>query len=130
MWIMRQLLLIATGGALGAMTRFLALSSVTALFGNAFPYGTLVVNVVGSFFAGIVSMLILDKGVFFSAHTQSLILVGFLGAFTTFSTFSMETLLLMQEAQWLKAVLNITLNLTLCLLASFLGIYLVRELSV
>lgn len=123
--LIKQLLLIATGGALGAMTRFLALSSTTALLGNLFPYGTLIVNVTGSFFAGIMSMLILEKGGF-SVHAQSLLIVGFLGAFTTFSTFSVDTLALMQDAQWLKAIANITLNLSLCLLATFLGIYLVR----
>ena len=120
-----QLFFIATGGALGAMTRFLALSSTTALLGNDFPYGTLIVNVMGSFFAGILSMLILDKSGF-SMQIQSLLIIGFLGAFTTFSTFSVDTITLIQNAEWLKVMMNIFLNLSLCLLATFLGIYLVR----
>ena len=120
-----QLFFIATGGALGAMTRFLALSSTTALLGNDFPYGTLIVNVTGSFFAGILSMLILDKSGF-TMQIQSLLIIGFLGAFTTFSTFSVDTITLIQNAEWLKVMMNIFLNLSLCLLATFLGIYLVR----
>jgi CrcB protein len=122
---MTQLILIAAGGALGAIARFLTISIATTLLGNNFPYGTLIANVIGSFAVGILSMLLLDKSGF-SVQTQSFLIIGFLGAFTTFSTFSIETLTLIQNAEWLKATGNILLNLTLCLLATFSGIYLVR----
>jgi CrcB protein len=122
---MNQLLLIATGGALGALARFFTISIASTLLGNNFPYGTLIANVLGSFAVGAISIFLLDKGGF-SVQTQSFLIIGFLGAFTTFSTFSVETITLMQNAEWLKATGNILLNLTLCLLATFSGIYLVR----
>ena len=107
------------------MTRFLAISSSTALLGHDFPHGTLIVNVIGSFIAGILIVLISDRD-FFSAHVQSLLFIGFAGALTTFSTFSVDTITLIQQSEWIKAVINIFLNISLCLIATLLGIFLAR----
>ena len=120
-----QLFLIGFGGACGAMVRFLAVSSTTALWGSGFPYGTLLVNTVGSFLAGIAFVLVLERGSF-NAHHQALIIVGFFGAFTTFSTFSLETLTLLSDGALLQAIYNILANVSLSILAAYVGMFLAR----
>ena len=92
---MAQLLAIALGGSLGAVTRFLAANSVSGWLGREFPHGTLFVNVFGSFLMGLLSELLLLRFAV-AAEYQAAVLVGFLGAFTTFSTFALETLRLYQ----------------------------------
>ncbi|GIU34852.1 putative fluoride ion transporter CrcB [Shewanella hafniensis] len=89
------------------------------VFGSSFPFGTLLVNVIGSFFMGVIYAL--GQMSHISPELKALIAVGLLGALTTFSTFSNETLLLMQEGDWLKAILNVVLNLSLCLFMVYLG---------
>ena len=123
---MSQWFLIAFGGALGAMARFLALSSAVVFWGRDFPYGTLLVNGIGCFFAGLVLVIIQEKSIL-SPHYQSLIIVGFLGAFTTFSTFSVEVLELMQMGEWFKALLNVLLNVFVAILAAYMGMWLARS---
>lgn len=116
---MNNLLWVALGGATGAVLRNLISLFMIQLFGSAFPFGTLAVNVLGSFLMGVVFAL--GQLSHISPEIKALIGVGFLGALTTFSTFSNETLLLIQGGEWLKAFLNVVLNLGICLLMVFLG---------
>lgn len=124
---MLQLLTIAGGGALGAVLRFGMSSYVYRLLGRDFPYGTLAVNVVGSLFMGILFILFVERGLV-SAEWRSAIIIGFLGAFTTFSTFSIETLMLVESGELSRAALNVVLSVTLCLLATWLGLVMGRQI--
>ncbi len=107
--------------------RYLASTGVYALLGRGFPYGTLVVNVVGSLLIGILTILMLER-LSVGPEWRAGILIGVLGAFTTFSTFSMETLILIEQGDWFKALLNVFLSVAFCLLAAWLGILLGRSL--
>ncbi len=118
-------LLIALGGAAGACLRFFLSQLMLQWFGKGFPFGTLLVNVVGSFFLGFLYAL-LEQGQVEAALWRTTIGIGFLGALTTFSTFSVDTLMLFQQGLWLKAALNVTLNIVCCLFAAYLGTQIVK----
>ena len=124
---MNNLLAIAIGGALGAVMRYLASTGVYRLLGTDFPYGTLMVNVVGSFIMGFVSILLLER-LMISEYWRPIIIIGFLGAFTTFSTFSMETFNLVEAGEITKAFMNILLSVALCLGATWIGVIVGRQL--
>ncbi len=124
---MQQLLAIAGGGALGAVLRFGMSNSVYRLFGRDFPYGTMAVNILGSLLMGLLFVLLVERMVV-SAEWRSGLLVGLLGAFTTFSTFSFETLALFDAGAPLKALLNIIASIVLCLAATWLGMVLGRQI--
>ena len=114
-------LLFALGGSLGAMGRY---ALALWLGGNptgAFPVATFTANVVGSFLMGVAFILIVERGLL-PAEWRYFFMVGMLGAFTTFSTFSMDTVLLLQQGAWLKAGANVVLNLVLCLTLAWLGL--------
>jgi CrcB protein len=116
-----QTLAIAGGGAVGALLRFWMSTGVYNVFGRAFPYGTLAVNVLGSLIMGFLYVLLIDKLPLGPAWRAAL-LVGLLGAFTTFSTFSLETLNLIEEGELIKAMLNVALSVVLCLFAAWIGV--------
>ena len=116
---------IALGGAAGACLRFFLSQLMFQWFGKGFPFGTLLVNVIGSFCLGLVYALI-EQGQIEIVLWRTTIGIGFLGALTTFSTFSVDTLLLLQQGLWVRGVLNIVLNLTCCLFAAWLGTQLVK----
>ena len=124
---MLQLFAIAVGGAVGAILRFAMSNGVYKLFGRDFPYGTLAVNVLGSLLIGVLFILLIEK-LAVAAEWRAGLLVGLLGAFTTFSTFSLETFTLMENGAFLKAGLNVFLSVVLCLAATWLGISLGRQL--
>jgi CrcB protein len=124
---MQQLLAIAGGGAIGAIFRYGMSNGVYRLLGRDFPYGTLVVNVLGSLLMGLFFVILVER-MAVSAEWRLAILVGLLGSFTTFSTFSIETLTLFDAGLPLKAVLNIVLSVVLCLTATWLGITIGRQL--
>ena len=124
---MQQLLAIAGGGAVGAIFRYGMSNGVYRLLGRDFPYGTLVVNVLGSLLMGLFFVILVER-MAVSAEWRLAILVGLLGSFTTFSTFSIETLTLFDAGLPLKAVLNIVLSVVLCLTATWLGITIGRQL--
>jgi len=123
----QQLLAIAGGGALGAVMRFGVSSGVYRVLGKDFPYGTLTVNVLGSLFMGLCFILMVERNVL-SMEWRSIIMIGFLGAFTTFSTFSMETLSLLESGELTRALLNILLSVTLCLAATWIGLTIGRQI--
>jgi CrcB protein len=120
-----QYLAIALGGALGALLRFLSSTGVHRLMGQSFPYGTLFVNVVGSLFMGFLYMLLTSR-MELPVVWRAFFLVGLLGAFTTFSTFSMDTLQLLEKGDLLKAVLNVTGNVVICVSATWAGVMIGR----
>lgn len=125
--MLKTLAFIAAGGALGAMMRFLSQATVYELVGKTFPYGTLFVNVTGSFLMGLLSIFLVEK-FNLGAEWHLAILVGVLGSFTTFSTFSIETLVLFEQGDMLKAMTNILLSVVLCVAAVWLGAFFAKQL--
>ena len=120
-----QWLAVAFGGALGAMGRFAVNSALMPIFGARFPLGTLIVNVAGSILVGFFYVLIIERGVL-PAEWRNFVIVGFLGAFTTFSAFSLDTLTLWQNGQFILAVAYVALNIVLCLAGTLGAIILTR----
>lgn len=92
-----------------------------------FPYGTLTVNVIGSFLMGLTYVMLIER-LNLSPEWRAFIIVGLLGAFTTFSTFSIETLLLIESSELSKALTNVILSVVLCIMGSWIGIILGRQL--
>jgi CrcB protein len=119
------LLAIAGGGALGALARYGTVLLMAAWLGINFPYGTLAVNVIGSFIIGLLYVMFSEHG-WLSLPMRALLQIGFLGAYTTFSSFSLETLVLLERGAMGGALLNILANLLLCLLATGLGMLVAR----
>lgn len=118
---------IALGGAIGACGRFFISQLAIQWFGKGFPFGTLIVNLVGSCLLGMIYSVI-EQGVVAIHPWRSFLMVGFVGALTTFSTFSLDTLLLIQQGEWLKGILNTVLNVIGCLFAAWIGIQLIKGL--
>ncbi|STX28064.1 camphor resistance [Legionella beliardensis] len=125
---MFSILSVAVGGALGAMARFGTVTLVQELFGLRFPFGTLVVNTIGSFLAGFIMIILLERFAVGDAWRLFLV-VGFLGAYTTFSSFAWETWALIESGKVLFFWLNILLNNVFSLSFAFLGIHLARWLG-
>ena len=124
---MNQLLAIAGGGALGALLRYWISNATYAFTGSAFPYGTLLVNVAGSLVMGFLYIWLLERMPAGGA-LRAFLLIGLLGAFTTFSTFSIETLNLMESGQLVRAASNVLLSVVLCIGAAALGVAIARQL--
>jgi CrcB protein len=122
-----QIFAIMIGGALGAAMRYLISNGFYSLLGRDFPYGTLAVNVIGSFLMGVLTVLLIDRGDI-DPLIKLAILVGFLGSFTTFSTFSMDTLVLINEGALSRAFLNMMLNVVVCVSAVWLGMVITKQL--
>jgi len=122
---MRQIIFLAVAGALGALSRYALGGLVQRMTGVIFPYGTLVINVLGCLVIGYIMQLALTTDVI-SPNLRLIVTIGFLGAFTTFSTFSYETMKLMEDGAFVSAIINIASNVGLGLLATFLGLWLGR----
>jgi len=117
---MLNLLAIGAGGAAGALLRYGASNLVHSWTGRGYPWGTLAVNGLGSLLMGFLFVLLIQRGSAPDA-VRGLLLVGLLGSFTTFSTFSMETLNLLIGGRWVSAMVNVLASVVLCLLAAALG---------
>lgn len=124
---MRQVLAIAAGGAVGSLLRFWMSNWVHSFADRSFPYGTLAVNVLGCLIMGFLFVLFIDR---LSDNTvlRAGILIGVLGGFTTFSSFSIETFNLIEQGAWVKALANMSGSLVLCISATWIGVILGRQL--
>ena len=118
---------VALGGAMGAMLRYGLSGWLHTLTGAVFPVGTLAVNIIGSAVIGLVLQLSTERFLM-PAELRLLLTTGLCGGLTTFSTFSYETLALLQAQQWLAAAGNVALNVVLCGLAVYLGMVVARAI--
>ncbi|ART80695.1 fluoride efflux transporter CrcB [Oceanisphaera avium] len=124
---MHNLLMIAVGGALGALLRFGITEFMARTVGRSFPYGTLTVNLLGSLLMGCIFVLV-QQQVLSHHGWRPFIMVGLLGALTTFSSFSLDSLLLLEQGAWLKAMLNVSLNVVCCIMLTYIGMQLTTSL--
>ncbi|MBY0509062.1 MAG: fluoride efflux transporter CrcB [Rhodospirillaceae bacterium] len=119
---MQAYLWIGLGGALGSMARHWSNGIVAVLAGVGFPWGTLVINVLGSFIIGVAATTMNVDGRFAAGTSaQQFVMVGLCGGYTTFSAFSLQTLALLRGEQWLHAAGNVVLSVTLCMIAVWAG---------
>ena len=113
---------VAIGGGFGAAARFLVSGLVARLIGETFPWGTLVINVTGSFVIGFFATLTGPNGRFYvGSSARQFVMTGICGGYTTFSSFSLQTLNLATDGEWLRAGANAALSVTLCLIAVWAG---------
>ena len=124
---MVKILAVAIGGGIGATTRYLVSNWAAGRFGADFPYGTLIVNVAGCFMIGLFMTLTTER-LIVSPYWRLIFAVGFLGGLTTFSSYSYETLRLIEDSDLLPAFYNIVLNLILGFAATWAGIVVARLL--
>ncbi len=123
--MIRQLAAVAIGGAAGAVMRWLVASGVQRMAGSAFPWGTFAVNALGSFLLGFLFVWLIERSTA-SELIRLALTVGFMGAFTTFSTYSLESVRLLQEGAFSLAFGNIAGQIIVCLLLTWLGVQLAR----
>ncbi len=116
-----EFLIVAVGGALGALSRYFAVTTIAKTFGADFPYGTLFVNTLGSFILVFFVILTIEK-LSIDPMWRLLFAVGFLGSFTTFSSFSYETIALFQDGEYFKGIVNVLLNNVFSLSAGIIGL--------
>ncbi len=113
---------VTLGSALGGLARYAMSGAVASAFGETFPWGTLMVNILGSFIIGFFATLTATDGrLFVSGTTRQFVMAGLCGGFTTFSSFSLQTLNLMRDDEWLAAGGNIVGSVALCLIAVWIG---------
>lgn len=133
MQLLTQYLVIGLGGALGSMLRFGLggwIDSGAQKSGAIFPWGTIIVNITGCFIIGFIAAISAGEGrLMLSSLTRQFILIGILGGYTTFSSFSLQTLLLAQDGQWGSAAANVVLSVVLCLVGVWLGAALAGTLN-
>lgn len=122
---MNSVIAVAVGGALGAVSRYSLGLAVVSIMGSRLPWATLGVNLLGSFLIGVVVVAIGDRAVV-SELWRPLLVVGFLGAFTTFSSFSLDTLLLLQQGHYNSAFGYIAVSVGACLAATLAGMQLAK----
>jgi fluoride exporter len=120
-------LLVAVGGAFGSVARYWVAGVAPRLWGEAFPYGTLVVNVLGSFLISLVMGVALSTTLI-PVNLRVFLTTGIIGGFTTYSTFNYETLALLQERLWWTGSLNVAITLLGCVIAGMLGLLVARLL--
>ncbi len=125
---MNAILLVASGGAIGSVLRYLTGLAMTRLFGIAFPYGTLVVNVVGGLIMGLFIEL-LTRRFEGSEELRLFVAVGILGGFTTFSSFSLDVVMLWQRGETASAAFYVLISVVLSICAVFLGLWLARTVA-
>ena len=119
---MASYLWIAIGSALGGVARYWFSGVVARLIGETFPWGTLFINIIGSFIIGFFATLTGPDGrILVPSVARQFVMIGLCGGFTTFSSFSLQTLTLAQDGEWLWAGANVVFSVVLCLLAVWLG---------
>lgn len=123
---MTKLLVVALGGAVGAMPRYWLGGMISSKLSSEFPLGTFVINVTGSFIIGFFLTLVSER-ITINPNWRLLVAVGFVGAYTTFSTFEYETLKLVESGSIVRALLNVALSLALGFLAVWLGVVAARR---
>lgn len=122
---MRQLLAVAAGGAIGASLRWLLAGAIQRASGSAFPWGTFAVNAIGSFALGFLFVYLIERSTY-GEIMRLLLTVGLLGAFTTFSTYSLESIRLLEQGALGLAAANVLGQVVLCLLLTWVGIQAAR----
>jgi len=122
---MNMILLVAIGGAVGSVARYLMASSIQTSTGWDFPLGTVLVNILGCFLIGILYVLLVARPD--PRHDlRALLMVGVMGGFTTFSSFSLETVTMAMNGNYTGATLNVVLSVAACLIGTILGVTLAR----
>lgn len=119
--MIKEVLGIAAGGAVGSVSRFYVANGLYNWLGKDFPYGTLAVNVIGSFLMGFFAIILLDRMATYNAALAGFLLVGLFGGFTTFSTFSMDTVRLLFDGHYTLAAMNMLLSILSCVFVCMLG---------
>ena len=122
-----QIITVALGGAMGAVSRFLVGNIVGKALGSAWPYGTFIINIVGCFCMGVLMTVIVERQLL-PAAWRFFLCVGFLGGFTTFSSFGYETISLINNGKLLEAIAYVSGSVLLGLLAAAIGVYLGRAI--
>src|SRR5574337_1064846 len=125
---MKQLLLIGLGSGIGGVFRYSLSTFIHKFVGRSFPLGTLAVNTLGCFLMGLLFIVILERFTNYSESLRAFLLLGFLGGFTTFSSFPIETFNMVEYGEFFYALLNMLFSLFLCLFLTWLGILIGREL--
>ena len=121
---------VAVGGAIGTLGRYWLTGVVSRLIGETFPWGTFVINVTGSFIIGFFATLTGPDGrIFAPTDVRQFVMIGICGGYTTFSSFSLQTLNLMNDGEWLYAGANIVLSVVACLIAVWVGHVLALSLN-
>jgi fluoride exporter len=127
---MLSYLWVALGGALGTTARYWLSGVVARSVGETFPWGTLVINVTGSFVIGFFGALTGPDGrVFVGSTARQFVMIGVCGGYTTFSSFSLQTLNLMNDGEWLQAGANVVLSVLLCMIAVWAGVVLAGSIN-
>jgi len=121
-------LAVAISGGLGALLRFLVSRGIGSAAAQTFPYSTLFVNVLGSFLVGFLTWILLYK-LQVNEVLRNAVLIGFLGGFTTFSSFSIEVVTMLEQQHWAKALAYLVSSVLCCVVMCFVGIALAKQLS-
>ena len=123
------LIWIALGGGLGSVLRYLMVTRVDQWYAGGFPVGVLSVNAVGSFLIGLIAIHLTNQS-YLQPELRTGLVVGLLGGFTTFSTFSYNSLQLALEGEYVSAALNVVLSVVVCIMAAGAGLMLAKSLSI
>lgn len=127
-WRLNNTILIFLGAGVGGVLRYWVSNAIYLIFGRQFPAGTLVVNTTGCFLMGLLFVLILERMNGTGQQLRPLLLIGLLGGYTTFSSFSIETLNLFESGAWITAFVNILASLVLCIALTWFGMICGRQL--
>ena len=126
---MKEVLLIGLGECVGAIFRFFISRLSQGIFGFTFPYGTLIVNIIGAFLIGFLSLVIFDRVTLWGQELRALLIIGLLGGFTTFSSFSFESVELWRNGEITKTFFYIILSVVLCLVATWAEMILAKRVG-